>query len=158
MTRQRRSQTLQRILLPAFSCSSAWRTEEISGLEASTRICRLCTYFTTNPLDGDGQRVKQVYTGGGSTLTTYYYIPLRGTMGSVYEVQSSTVKKYYNIAGQTVAMDDGVLRFEVMNKMGLRSLTRVPGTNFSFLPDISRPGFMGTTVQQFYWYEPNPYK
>jgi len=52
--------------------------------------------------DGDGTRVKQVYTDGSSTLTTYYFF------GGAYEVQddgmTGTVRKYYAFAGQTIAM------------------------------------------------------
>jgi RHS repeat-associated protein len=52
--------------------------------------------------DGDGNRVKQVYTAGTSTLTTYYFA------GGSYEVQDDgtkiTTKVYYAFAGQTIAM------------------------------------------------------
>jgi RHS repeat-associated protein len=55
--------------------------------------------------DGDGSRVKQVYTDGISTLTTYYYA------GGTYEVRddgtTGTVWKYYAFAGMTVAVNDG---------------------------------------------------
>ncbi len=55
--------------------------------------------------DGDGQKVKQVYTEGASTLTTYYYA------GGSYEVQTDgtteTARQYYSIAGMTVAMKVG---------------------------------------------------
>ena len=52
--------------------------------------------------DGDGTRVKQVYTEGESTLITYYFF------GGAYEVRddgsTQTVLKYYAISGMTVAM------------------------------------------------------
>ena len=57
--------------------------------------------------DGDGTRTGQVYTniGTGSTLTTMYF------MGGAYETTDDTstvtVKKYYAIAGMTVALNDG---------------------------------------------------
>jgi len=53
--------------------------------------------------DGDSNRAKQVYYDGTSTLTSLYF------MGGAYEVsvESGAVRKYYAIAGQTVAMDDG---------------------------------------------------
>ncbi len=53
--------------------------------------------------DGDGNRVKQVYDDGTGPLTSLYF------MGGAYEVtvESGAVMKYYAIAGQTVAMDDG---------------------------------------------------
>ncbi len=54
--------------------------------------------FTYN---GDGVKVMQVYTAGETTLTTRYY------MGGSYEVMTDetteAVKKYYSIAGITVA-------------------------------------------------------
>jgi RHS repeat-associated protein len=52
--------------------------------------------------DGDGNRVKQVYTAGTSTLTTYYF------GGGSYEVRDDgttiTTIKYYAFGGQTIAM------------------------------------------------------
>jgi RHS repeat-associated protein len=49
--------------------------------------------------DGDGNRVKQVYTDGSGSLTTYYFA------GGAYEVRSDgTTLKYYAFAGQTIAM------------------------------------------------------
>jgi hypothetical protein len=52
--------------------------------------------------DGDGNRVKQVYTDGTSTLTSYYFA------GESYEVQvkgeETVTKVYYAFGGQTVAM------------------------------------------------------
>jgi len=51
--------------------------------------------------DGDGSRVQQVYDDGTSTLTTAYF------MGGLYEVTDGAVRKYYSIAGQRVAMQDG---------------------------------------------------
>lgn len=55
--------------------------------------------------DGDGSRVKQVYTDETSTLTTFYFA------GGAYEVRddgtTGTVWKYYGFAGMTVAVNDG---------------------------------------------------
>ncbi len=53
--------------------------------------------------DGDGVRVSQGYTSGGSTLTTLYF------MAGMYEttVETGAVKKYYAISGMTVAFNDG---------------------------------------------------
>ena len=52
--------------------------------------------------DGDGNRVKQVYTDDTGSLTTYYFA------GGAYEVRSDdTTIKYYAFAGMTFAMDDG---------------------------------------------------
>ena len=52
-------------------------------------------------MDGNGSRVKQVYNNGTRTVTSYYF------MGGLYEVTSGNAKKYYSIAGMTVAMNDG---------------------------------------------------
>jgi RHS repeat-associated protein len=52
--------------------------------------------------DGMGTRVTTAhYTGVTLDSMTLYY------MGGMYEVTGSAVKKYYSIAGQTVAMNDG---------------------------------------------------
>jgi len=55
--------------------------------------------------DGDGNRVKQIYTDISSTLTTYYF------MGGSYEVQvagsTETVRQYYSIAGMAIGMREG---------------------------------------------------
>jgi RHS repeat-associated protein len=58
--------------------------------------------------DGDGNKVKQVYTDNSipSTLTTYYFA------GGSYEVQvnesnNTTVNQYYAIAGMSVGMRSG---------------------------------------------------
>lgn len=55
--------------------------------------------------DGDGIKVKQVFTDSTSTLTTYFYV------GGSYELETdgttSTVTQYYAIAGMTVAMRTG---------------------------------------------------
>jgi hypothetical protein len=48
----------------------------------------------------------------------------------------------------------GISRIEVINDMGLRSLTRVPGRHFSLLPDLPRRtlGVAGTVRFRFFWY------
>jgi RHS repeat-associated protein len=55
--------------------------------------------------DGDGNRVKQIYTDSIGTLTTYYFA------GGSYEIQTDgsteTIRQYYAIAGITVAMRSG---------------------------------------------------
>jgi hypothetical protein len=58
--------------------------------------------------DGDGTRVSQLYTPyvngtPGTAVLTAYFIPFQGTLGGAYEVSGSAVKKYYSIAGMTVA-------------------------------------------------------
>ena len=57
--------------------------------------------------DGDGTRVTQSYTAydsngnpGTPVLTEYF-------MGGLYEMSGSQVKKYYSMAGMTIAMNDG---------------------------------------------------
>ena len=63
------------------------------------------SYSATYLYDGDGVRVGQTVVTNGSTVSTYYFA------GGAYEVVvnggTPTVKKYYSIAGQMVAMDDG---------------------------------------------------
>ncbi len=80
----------------------------ISSVELIEGSCVEPTSITstwTFTYDGDGVKVMQVYTSGETTLTTRYY------MGGSYEVMTDetieTVKKYYSIAGITVAMNDG---------------------------------------------------
>jgi RHS repeat-associated protein len=55
--------------------------------------------------DGDGVKVKQVYTDSNGTLTTYYYA------GGAYELQTDgsteTVRQYYGLAGVTAGMREG---------------------------------------------------
>jgi len=56
--------------------------------------------------DGDGVRVKEVYTNATDTITKYYFA------GGAYEVidegdPTPTTKRYYSIAGMMVAMHDG---------------------------------------------------
>ena len=56
--------------------------------------------------DGDGNRVAQAYVPyssgnpGAPVITAYF-------MGGLYEMNGSQVKKYYSIAGMTIAMNDG---------------------------------------------------
>jgi RHS repeat-associated protein len=54
--------------------------------------------------DGDGTRVKELYVAGSTATTTYYY---GGGSYEVVEGANTSFKKYYAIAGQTVAMVDG---------------------------------------------------
>ena len=58
-----------------------------------------------NTYDGDGKKVKQVYTDTNGTMTSFYYA------GGSYEVQTdgttSTIKQYYSIAGINVGMRQG---------------------------------------------------
>jgi hypothetical protein len=73
--------------------------------------------------DGDGTRTGQVYTniGTGSTLTTLYF------MGGAYEttVETGTEKKYYSIAGQTIAMNDGTgMKYLLTDHLG--SVVAIP--------------------------------
>jgi len=67
--------------------------------------------------DGDGNKVKQEYTNGSSSLTTYYYA------GGAYEVQtdgtSETVRQYYAIGGVSVGMTtDGVMSYFLTDHLG----------------------------------------
>ena len=51
---------------------------------------------TTFVYDGDGVRVKRTASGS----TTVY-------VGKYYEVQGSTIKKYYYLGGQRIALKEG---------------------------------------------------
>jgi RHS repeat-associated protein len=67
--------------------------------------------------DGDGVRVTTAhYTGVTQDSLTLYY------MGGMYEVTGSAVKKYYSIAGQTIAMNDGSgLKYLLTDHLGSTS-------------------------------------
>jgi RHS repeat-associated protein len=68
--------------------------------------------------DGDGIRVKQVYTVSATTTTTLYFF------GGAYEttVETSETKSYYSFAGQTLAMDDGSgLKYFLSDHLGSMS-------------------------------------
>jgi RHS repeat-associated protein len=77
--------------------------------------------------DGDGVRVTTAhYTGVTLDSMTLYY------MGGMYEVTGSAVKKYYSIAGQTVAMNDGNgLKYMLTDHLG--STSAVVDANGSLL-------------------------
>jgi RHS repeat-associated protein len=77
--------------------------------------------------DGDGVRVTTAhYTGVTQDLLTLYY------MGGAYEVTGSAVKKYYSIAGQTIAMNDGSgLKYMLTDHLG--STSAVVDANGSLL-------------------------
>jgi RHS repeat-associated protein len=66
--------------------------------------------------DGDGTRVKQVYTAGTSTLTTYYFA------GGLYEVRNNgtttTTIKYYAFGGQTIMNDGSGLKYFLTDHLG----------------------------------------
>ncbi len=86
----------------------------VSGTCAENGTLLAGWYFT---YDGDGNRVKQVYTDGTGTLTTYYLF------GGAYEVQddgtTETVRKYYAFAGMTIAMNDGSgLKYFITDHLG----------------------------------------
>ena len=80
--------------------------------------------------DGDGTRVGQLYTpydqsGNPQTpvLTAYF-------MGGAYEVTDGAVKKYYSLAGMTVAMQDGSgLKYLLTDHLGsVVAVTDASGT------------------------------
>jgi len=77
--------------------------------------------------DGMGTRVTTAhYTGVTLDSMTLYY------MGGMYEVTGSAVKKYYSIAGQTVAMNDGSgLKYLLTDHLG--STSAVLDSNGSLL-------------------------
>jgi RHS repeat-associated protein len=77
--------------------------------------------------DGDGVRVTTAHYAGVTldSMTLYY-------MGGMYEVTGSAVKKYYSIAGQTVAMNDGSgLKYLLTDHLG--STSAVVDANGSLL-------------------------
>ena len=59
--------------------------------------------------DGDGTRVAQSYIAydsngdPGTPIITVYFMPLRGTLGGLYEMSGSQVKKYYREAPRSEA-------------------------------------------------------
>ena len=80
--------------------------------------------------DGDGTRVAQAYTPydesgtPGTPVFTEYF------MGGAYEVADGAVKKYYAIAGMTVAMQDGSgLQYLLTDHLGsIVAVTDASGT------------------------------
>ncbi|RPJ44886.1 MAG: hypothetical protein EHM21_09835, partial [Chloroflexi bacterium] len=67
--------------------------------------------------DGDGQRVKGTVTIGGTTLVTTY-------VGSHYEVQGTTTRKYYFAGAQRIAMrENGALYFFLSDHLGSTAVT-----------------------------------
>jgi hypothetical protein len=78
------------------------KVEKVTG-DCTTHGSTTDTWTFT--YDGDGVRVKEVYTNATDTITKYYFA------GGAYEVvddgTNTTVKRYYTIAGQRVAMHDG---------------------------------------------------
>jgi RHS repeat-associated protein len=80
----------------------------ISVVEKVTGDCT--THGTTTDTwtftyDGDGVRVKEVYSGTGDSYTKYYFA------GGAYEIEvvgeTTTIKRYYSISGMMVAMHNG---------------------------------------------------
>ncbi len=116
-----------------------FRREEI---ELLIKACDACAEPGTTlaawtfTYDGDGTRVKQVYTDGAGTLTTYYFF------GGAYEVRtdgSTTVTlKYYSFGGQTILRDADGLKYMLTDHLGsVVAVTDANGTLLSqqrFLP------------------------
>jgi RHS repeat-associated protein len=107
--------------------------------------------------DGDGNRVRQIYTVwnqdnpqtiASSSISSYF-------MGGLYEVNGSSVTKYYSIAGSTVAMNDGSgLKYLLTDHLGsVVAVTDSSGTLISqqrYLPfgqvrSVTSPSPIGTT-------------
>ncbi len=77
---------------------------------ASTATLKCSAWILKSSLiaDGNGTRLSELHTDGSSTEAKYYYT------GGLYEVTDTNLDgiadattKYYSIAGQSVAMDDG---------------------------------------------------
>ncbi|MEW6028108.1 MAG: RHS repeat-associated core domain-containing protein [Chloroflexota bacterium] len=75
--------------------------------------------------DGDGVRVEERYFVGTTLTSTKAYY-----MGGLYEVTDGAVKKYYSIAGQTVALrDDSGLQYLLTDHLGsVVAVTNASGT------------------------------
>jgi len=107
--------------------------------------------------DGDGTRVAQSYIAydssgnpGTPVITAYF-------MGGLYEMSGSQVKKYYSIAGMTIAMNDGTgLKYLLTDQLGsVVAMTDSTGTLISqqrYLPfgqvrmDVSSPNSPATDL------------
>ncbi len=74
---------------------------------AENRLATLSDASTTWAFsyDGDGSRVAQVVTNGTNVVQTRYFAA--GAYEETNDGTATTTKKYYSIAGQNIAMDDG---------------------------------------------------
>ena len=74
---------------------------------AENRLATLSDASTTWAFsyDGDGSRVAQVVTNGTNVVQTKYFAA--GAYEETNDGTATTTKKYYSIAGQNIAMDDG---------------------------------------------------
>lgn len=71
--------------------------------------------------DGDGVRVKEAYSGTGDSYTKYYFA------GGAYEIEvvgeTTTIKRYYSIAGMMVAMKEVIKITPVVKIIDGKELT-----------------------------------
>jgi RHS repeat-associated protein len=105
--------------------------------------------------DGDGTKVKQIYTDTSGTLTTYYYA------GGSYEVQTdgttSTVRQYYSLGGVNIGMREGTTfdYFLTDHQGSVVGVTDAVGTLISetrYMPFGQVRASVGTITQTDYGY------
>ena len=140
------------------------RLSVVQALSAGTSCPTADTLASTNittqwnfSYDGDGNRVAQAYVpyssgNPGTPVFTEYF------MGGAYEVSGSSVKKYYSIAGMTIAMNDWCgangLKYLLTDQLGsVVAITNSTGTLISqqrYLPfgqvrtDVASPNAPAT--------------
>ncbi len=97
--------------------TSPWGTTIALAYNAENRLIGVSGAVTeTHVYDGDGQRVKTTITTTVSTTTVY--------VGNYYEVQGSTVKKYYYAGNVRVAENNGgTLYFLLSDHLGSTATT-----------------------------------
>ncbi len=147
--------------------SSSWFTQTYNAENRLSVVQKLASGNCTSPgmfaaqwnfsYDGDGTRVAQSYIAydlngnpGTPVLTEYF-------MGGLYEMSGSQVKKYYSMAGMTIAMNDGTgLKYLLTDQLGsVVAMTDSTGTLISqqrYLPfgqvrtDVSSPNSPATDL------------
>ena len=123
--------------------NSAWFIQTYNAENRLSIVQKLASGNCTSPgtfaaqwnfsYDGDGTRVAQSYIAydlngnPGTPIITAYF------MGGLYEMSGSQVKKYYSIAGMTIAMNDGTgLKYLLTDQFGsVVAMTDSTGTLIS---------------------------
>ena len=109
--------------------NSSWYVQTYNAENRLSVVQKLASGNCTSPgtfaaqwnfsYDGDGMRVAQSYIAynsngdpGTPVITAYF-------MGGLYEMSGSQVKKYYSMAGMTIAMNDGTgLKYLLTDHLG----------------------------------------